>query len=99
MIFRANDRVVGELIGGTYHTVRDTKKHFFRMYQGYGISRNILEAAKSFGCIKIDVEEHGANGASHLISDIETWFRKGRPYSYEDDEQLILPVKEMEIRG
>lgn len=99
-IYGTPEKPVGTLYSdGIYETVRDTREHFFRKFQSYGISKWMLSDAKSLGCVYIDIEERGVR-VRVLRSPIEKWFSFAA-HEYTDpttgDLQLHLPVREMNV--
>lgn len=92
---KLNNRVVGSLNEDTYITYRNTKKHFFIKFRGYGISTSVLDYLKEHGIVKIRIIEERVSGERRNInSTITDWEEKGIEYkASEYDKQIILPIK------
>ena len=93
---------IGEISGsGQYRTfiTERTPAHFFRKYQGFGLSiKTLMVLEEHYHISRIIINYHGAQGKITYISDIVDWYQHGicfqntiAPY----DEQLILPTRYM----
>mgnify|MGYP000480479596 CR=1 FL=1 len=92
---------VGIIKGDKYITRRNADLHYFRKYDGYGISKAILELLKTLMVYKIVIIEEGDKGERLLVSSIHDWFENGLAYDYklpngDIDTQIVLPVRFME---
>jgi len=91
------DSFVGMIRGNSYVTRRNYYDHFFRKYNGYAISKRILNMLKKHGVTKIVIIEEKDGGERLLISDIDSWLKHGATYVFRfpdgyKDEQLVLPL-------
>lgn len=82
---------------GRYFTHRKPE-HFFRKYQGFGISITEVEMAKLNHCTHIIIKYHGKR-KNILYRILIKYLEFLEIYNFKDDKQYILPVKEMEIIG
>jgi len=86
-----------------YVTRRKFNEHYFRIYDGYGISATILSILKKNGVDKIVIIEENDEGERLLISKLEDWFEKGFSYTFEfpdgsKDPQRVLSVADMVVK-
>lgn len=79
---------VGELRNDIYLKRVDPKKHFMKIYQGYGLSLAIFEELKSIGCKEIRLNT-GDDLYKIAIEDFEKHSIKA---NYEDP-QIFCPLK------
>jgi hypothetical protein len=87
-------RVVGEIIGDIYVTVRNTKQHFCRACQGYPITKKVLGFLASKQVKKIRVKEIGKQ-VKWYEADLMQYLH-GKEYKLgEFEPQLGIPIKEM----
>ncbi|HDM60404.1 MAG TPA: hypothetical protein ENF96_01975 [Archaeoglobus veneficus] len=95
IVDRGNEKV--------FVTVRVFNEHFFRIYEGYGISAPVLALLRANRVNKVVIIEKLENGERLLVSRLEDWFEKGFRYTFEfpdgsKDPQRVLPVCEMEVK-
>lgn len=88
--------------GKIYISRRNFSLHYFRKFDGYGISRPILDTLKRRGVKKVIIIEKRKGGEFLLASDLDDWFELGMPFNYKFpdgtiDPQLVLPRVYMEI--
>ncbi len=70
--------------------------HFFIKFQGYGISKRILDQTRINGVALVCINELTASqGFNHWLSYLDSWFVLGNRYTFENDEQRILPLRRM----
>ena len=87
--------IVGNLIDGVYHTHR---KHFFRIFQGYGLSQYILVELKKNDCKIIRITYVGIKEQKILESSLRDWLECKNTFNFEgNDLQTVLPEREMKI--
>jgi len=82
-------------------TVRDFERHFFRIFNGYGISLPILSLLRLNGIRCIIIVERHEGFERKLVSDVNDWMERGHEYTFVFpdgtlDPQRVLPVAEME---
>lgn len=96
-------KLVGRAVGDVYITKR-RKEHYFRKFNGFGISKRILDELNSRGIYRIIIIYKNEDSSEILLkSDVMQWLFNGIEWvdtseGYED-LQLVLPVIEMEIEG
>ena len=93
-----SERPFGTLYSdGVYETVRDTQRHFYRKFQGYGVSLWILNDLKEQGCVYVRIEERGAYARIRFFkSPLDKWLGFAAVATNNGgDDQKILPVREM----
>jgi len=86
-----------------YLTRRRFDEHYFRIYDGYGISTSILAILRRNGVDKVVIIEETDIGEKLLISNLEDWFEKGFDYTFEftdgtKDHQKVLSVANMVVK-
>ena len=101
--FYLNDKFVG-LARGSVYVTRRRKEHFFRKFNGFGISKSILEWLNRNGIYKVLIIYENEDKSEVLLkSDITQWIYSGIEWVDSSngfaDVQLVLPVLEMEIEG
>lgn len=73
-------------------------EHYFKKYQGFGISTTEIEIAKNEGCTHIIIKYHGRK--KNILYKIKmNYLQYMKKYDFNGDEQIILPEKEMTIIG
>lgn len=76
----------GEL---TFVSPRKRSTHYFRIFKGWGISKEVLQYLKDEGFTRIHLR---TSKIETLMSTLDAWFRHGIPYQREPYEpQVILP--------
>ena len=94
-----NGPVVGEIVNREFITKRmEWKGHFFNMYQGFGISKAIVEHLKSrgdvLGVVFVYIQKKKTTKYRILLCDItEDRFQL---YKHRNEEQFIIPINQME---
>jgi len=89
-----NSILVGHIIRGKYRTVR-RPEHFFKKFQGFGISESVLSALEKAGVEDILLIYQGKRG-DQLYKQKVAEYRdplKSKAYTYQGDKQRILPIK------
>lgn len=80
---------VGRISNGVYFTYRDTDKHYFRKFMGFGISEYVLNELLNQDIkkiiIKTDKEEE------HLFTVLD--YLQGITFTYKNDKQRIVRLK------
>jgi len=106
-IVKYRGRVMGYIIDRkdykVYLTRRRFDEHYFRIYDGYGISASILAILRKNGVDKVVIIEETDEGEKLLISNLEDWFEKGFDYTFEfpdgtKDPQRVLSVANMVVK-
>lgn len=76
-----------------YISFRKKAKHYFRKYDGYGISTNILRLLKDSNVNKIVIIEERESGERRkLTTTANTFYEKGIRYNNKKDRQIILKI-------
>ena len=80
-----------------YITERDTTKHFFRKYGGYGLSTFILDELIKQRIKLIVIKEKRKDGTMvEIPSNIHWWKDYGVRVKEKDyDEQIVLPLRQI----
>ncbi len=86
-----------------YITKRMFDEHYFRIYDGYGISTPILAILRVNKVDKVVIIERTHTGERLLLSNLKDWFEKGFNYTFEfpdgtKDPQRVLPIHEMVVK-
>lgn len=84
-------------MGSSYVTHRK-KEHFFKKYQGFGISESEIRIAKMKRLYWIMILYHKDNKTNipyRIELNKTKYFEK---YNNEGDMQIIIPIKEMEFK-
>ena len=80
--------VIGYILNGKYYTKRE-EKHFFRQFNGWAISKIVLEILRD----KKGIDEVIIFcGDTKYTAKIEIFLKEGSKYKDVDDEQLVLPL-------
>lgn len=79
----------------TYITERNKTKHYFRKYEGYGMSTKILRLLKDSNVQNIIIIEETENEEKRkLTTTVNTYYEHGQYHTYKEaDHQLILNIK------
>ncbi len=101
--FHLNGKLVGRIIGNAYVT-RRKKEHYFRKFNGFGISKVILEKLHELGVYTVIIIYTNEDGSEVLLrSDLYQWLFNGIEWVDTsdgfEDLQLVLPVIEMDVEG
>lgn len=82
-------KLVGVIYGKSYIAFKEKDKHFFRNFNGYGVSKAILEKMKEMKIVNIIFRDEFAE---YCIS-IERLEKEGQVWNNtKDDIQLIMNV-------
>lgn len=76
----------------TFMVFREEKKHFFRLFDGWGMNEELLKELNDAGMLKIEI--HCSDTKNIYITDMASFFNHGIPYKNpkkEKDSQMILP--------
>ena len=96
----SNNTVIGEIIGDSYHTNRNSSVHFFKKFQSYGIGESVLSMLSIKKVRYITITE---NGSVKLLSNIEDWINSDLTYTNtlngESDKQKHLKIISMKRIG
>ena len=87
----------GEVVGNVLMTVRNSRKHLFHRYNGYGLSLETIKKAKQLGAVRVEIEV--PNNNELLVANLDDFLNKGKDWTDLDglDPQKILPLKEFKI--
>ena len=87
-------RKCGVVVGKALMIVRDSKKHRFRKFDGYGLSIAVICAAQEKGATKVQMEIQDKNETYE--ASFEDFMEKGKDWTDMDghDKQKILPLSE-----
>lgn len=95
-LFKVGARAVGKLrADGVYISFRD-KRHFFRIFKGFGISTATLMSLRKKGCKKIVIVYKKDDGTQSIYTTYSNKFLEaGKVYrDGKHDYQRILPLEE-----
>jgi len=103
-IYLDNTLVGRVLSNGTTYVTRRRREHYFKKFNGFGISRNVLEKLKSIGVEEVVIIYENRDGTEALLrSDLSSWFSGGISWidkrNGKEDLQIVLPVIQMRIEG
>lgn len=96
---RLHGKTVGKVIedGGWVYVTHRHPHHYFRKFQGFGISEEILERLIKMNVGEIRVVYHGKKGEKVLVTRPYKFLVHGEPYKHPNfDKQIILAEKEFE---
>lgn len=92
--------LVGQIIDDTYFT-RRKQEHYFRIFQGFGLSVSVYNELIAEGVKKVIIRYHGTEVEKKLVSDLNKWksstLWENQLVNSQIDPQYILPEKEMEV--
>jgi len=94
-MFRHKGKQTGILRDDNVYISYRYPKHYFRKYNGFGITLSLLKKLIETGCKKIVIIYRYDIGVWIKYTVMpKTWFDKGITYQYEDKElQSILNIK------
>jgi hypothetical protein len=101
-----NKTVVGTIEGRIYYTTRTTE-HFFRIFEGFGLSIAVYNQLVEHGVKKVLITYCSHGVKKYLLTNLNDWFSYGGYYTnlisvnkeLVVDPQFALPISEMkEIR-
>lgn len=82
---------IGEMRGGIFLKKVNPKKHFMKIYQGYGISTSVYNQLVADGCTEIRVDD----GTDLYRITMEDFARFKISANY-DDPQVFCPLKKFQ---
>lgn len=93
-----NGKFRGRIVDDKYISSRDSS-HYMKKYQGFGVSRSILDFLHSRGVNLVEIQYQGAKGHKRMQTPLQNFLDSKLSHvddsaSFED-EQLFLPEKEM----
>ena len=92
MIVTLNNKVIGTIQEQTYKKTVRKSKHLFREWNGYSISKSVLEDLRATGIEKIDIFEKESK--THLLSSVSDYFKYGHELWIKNYEpQICLNLK------
>jgi len=67
-------------------------QHFFRKFNGFAVSKDLLDhlIKENPTITKVVIEYRGKEKTIHFVSELKTWFDKGKDYYRWNDVQLVL---------
>ena len=83
---------------GTVYVTHRRPEHFFKKFRGFGISKSELEVCFDKNVFWVMVMYHRKDGTTIPYRVKLSNLRYMDEYDHEGDEQVIVPVKEMEQR-
>ncbi len=86
--YNHKNQPVGEMRNGIYLKRVDPKKHFMKIYRGYGISLSVFEELKRNGCKEVRIN----TGEDLYKISIEDYELHSIIAKYEDP-QIFCPLK------
>lgn len=93
-IYNKQQKKVGELRDGIYYTPRK-KEHFMIIFQGFGISEDILKILKRMGCIGVCIIYNGEKREKY-VCDLKEFINSKKSFNFEgNDLQKFVSVKDM----
>ena len=88
--------MIGEVFGDTFITVRNTRKHYYKLGQGYPISDEALKFLKENNIENIIIKEYGKT-IRRFKSTVSSYL-KGDLIQHEPFElQRIIPLRNLQI--
>lgn len=104
---KEKDVPVGNIVGNTYYTDREPK-HFFGIYQGFGISAEALRDCLKKGVEHIIITYKGKKQYTRYKSTVRKFLTKGEVYyntrkkpdgTVIKDKQYVLNLEQLEVEG
>ena len=93
LYYNYKHQTIGELRDGIYVKRVNPKKHFMKIYQGYGISELTLRDLKLNGCVEIRL-----NTGDDIYRISVEEFEKHQIKANYDDAQVFCPLKYFESK-
>ena len=88
------DKITGRVIDGIYITHRKPE-HFMRKYQGFGVSKEILDKLEKDGVNTIMIVYHGIKAVITREFNLKTYLNSTMTYNYQDkDMQHFVKFKD-----
>jgi len=95
MLVKVNGKIVGHIKNEYYISHRDTRKHFFVIGQGYGISSELIPYFESKGVKEVIIIENGAKGIRKFQTSLEN-YKFSKEYQMPGfEKQKCYPLKLM----
>jgi hypothetical protein len=89
-----NKKLVGSIEGNLYKKSVNREKHLFRKFNGYGISKCVLDKLQQEGVTQIEIKEKDTKDTYRCS--LEDYSRFGKEFLNQDDKQLILNLQHFE---
>lgn len=83
---------VGEIIGDEFVKRVIDKKHFFKLYKGYGIQKSVLQELVSKGVRKVKIIN---DKGMEYVAPISVWVQYGVVKDFGHGEQVFLSIDRM----
>ena len=93
LIYNPLGQIAGYVNFDTYYTQKDSTKHLFKKFQGYGISETILSQLKDKGVRTIQILEVDTNKTYRIA--VENFEKSKKSYTFEGDVQKFVSVYEL----
>lgn len=91
------DKIVGDIIQDTYYTQRNIN-HFMFIYQGFGISKIILDILKEKNTKFVQIDYYGEKGLIRYRCLVQQFLDSEKKHIYHGtDLQFFVSVRDMEI--
>ncbi len=93
-------KIIGSVDNGTFFT-RRKPEHFFRKFQGFGITKKAIDVLRLNNVEKIQILYEGVKGPIVYTTTIQDYLDKGQSWTNstgsKHDFQLILATKHMVV--
>lgn len=87
-----NQKEIGWIQYNTFYTRRESSKHYFRLFEGYAISQEVLEFLEYQGVDKIVIYVDGTTEYHASTHD----FLRAEKWDFQNDTQRVLSCSKME---
>lgn len=94
-----NNKLTGRVIGKTYESHRDTKKHFYIKGRGYPITNEILKKLKDMGVDTVRIVENGAKGIKNYTCPLKKYMNAVLIQEGNYEPQRCVPLVEMQLEN
>ena len=89
-LIKMSDKVLGRIENRVYTTERNRDKHFFKKFNGYGISKIVIEVLQKEGVINVIFrDEYG-----EYIIFLDNLISKGKEWDFWGENQIVIPLEE-----
>ena len=95
-----NIRNAGKVENNIFYTARKPN-HYFKMFQGFGISESVLKILKENNINNIIIEYFGVKGIKRYKTNTNKFLESNKEFIFninmENDKQKFLSEREMEL--